>query len=193
MAKLFRNCVMVILILILLLLIFILTLEIGIRNYPPPAEPPKERVFIACDSNLYPPDPAKLTLLEKLVEKRRQNIIPSKEELENAMYLVPNRDMIGINGVYCNEMIFVSERLPTVARYYVARHELEHLFQAAGVAGDYQDHELSANWVAASEYPLGLFQTVVSSLVGSYQLSPSFWVFLLNGWHLFKFYFLGLS
>ena len=175
----------------LVLGVLILALEISTRRLNPSQEPPRPPKFLACDTTRYPPDQEKIAFLAVLVEKQLQGLPITQEDLDRSMYLVPNHDMVGINGLFCNGMIIISERLPIGARYYVARHELEHLFQSAGVAADYQDMEFSAHWVATREFPLGLIHTVISSLVGAYQLSPSTWAFLVNIWVMFKFYFLG--
>ena len=193
MEKALKLLLKILLIITLVLGVLILALELSSRRLNPSQEPPRPRVLLACDPARYPPDPDKIEFLAALVEKKRQGSFITREDLDRAMYLVPDADMEGINGVFCSGMIFISERLPHGARYYVARHELEHLFQSAGVAADYRDMEFSAHWVAAQEHPLGLIQTVISSLVGAYQLSPSLWAFLINIWVVFKFYFLGWS
>jgi hypothetical protein len=170
----------------------ILALEISSRRLNPTQEPPRPPEFLACDTNRYPPDQEKIDFLAVLVEKQLQGLPITQEDLDRSMYLVPNHDMVGINGLFCNGMIYISDRLKQGARYYVARHELEHVFQAQGLSGDCGDQESCAHWTAAKEYPLGLIQTVVSSIVGAYRLSPSLWAFLVNNWVMFKFYFLGL-
>jgi len=191
MEKALKLLFKILLVFTLVLGVLIMALEISSRRLNPTQEPPRPPEFLACDTNRYPPDQEKIDFLAVLVEKQLQGLPITQEDLDRSMYLVPNHDMVGINGLFCNGMIIISERLPIGARYYVARHELEHLFQSAGVAVDYQDMEFSAHWVATREFPLGLIHTVISSLVGAYQLSPSTWAFLVNIWVMFKFYFLG--
>ncbi len=171
----------------------ILALETSSQRLLSNQEPPRAQAYLACDPTLNPPDQDKITFLTALGEKYREGISITRDDLDQALILVPAGDMVGLNGVYCNGMIFISDRLKQGARYYVARHELEHVFQAQGLSGDCGDQESCAHWTAAREYPLGLIQTVVSSLVGAYRLSPSLWTFLVNNWVMFKCYFLGLG
>jgi hypothetical protein len=192
MEKALKLLFKILLVFTLVLGVLILALEISSRRLNPTQEPPRPPEFLACDTNRYPPDQEKIDFLAVLVEKQLQGLPITQEDLDRSMYLVPNHDMVGINGLFCNGMIYISDRLKQGARYYVARHELEHVFQAQGLSGDCGDQESCAHWTAAKEYPLGLIQTVVSSIVGAYRLSPSLWAFLVNNWVMFKFYFLGL-
>jgi hypothetical protein len=143
-----------------------------------------------CDPTIYPPDPEKLAALESALEVRRQGRRITPDELEGVLVAAPQADLPYRNGVFCNGMVYISQRLSPPARRYVARHELEHYFQFQGLDGGCQDWELCANWEAAREYPWGLLTTITSSLVEAFRLSPSFWDFLFNAWFAFKFYFL---
>ena len=117
-------------------------------------------------------------------------LIEAFPQLEEVLIDVPLEDMPYMNGVFCNGMVYVSQRLSPSSRLYVARHELEHYFQSQGVVGDCEDWELCATWVAAREYPWGFITTITSSLKEAYRLSPSFWDFLFSSWKLFKIYLL---
>ena len=169
----------------------ILYLELGSRRYydgvveqislPPAA---------ICNPELYPPDPAKLAALETLLEVYRQGKRISSDDLERAQIVVPQMDMPYRNGTFCNGMIFISQRLSSSARRYVARHELEHYFQFQGLDGGCRDWELCATWQAAREYPWGFITTISSSLAESYRLSPGLKDFLFSSWTIFKIYLL---
>lgn len=178
-------------ILLALAISLILFLEIGSRLYYggvpdkislPPA--------VVCDPAIYPPDPEKAAALESLLEVRRQGMRITPSQLEEILIAVPQEDMPSMNGVFCNEMVYISQRLSSSARRYVARHELEHYFQFQGLDEDCQDWELCATWRAAREYPWGLLTTITSSLRESLRLSPSFWDFLFGSWTIFKIYLL---
>lgn len=165
----------------------ILFLELGSRLYREPDQnfPPAERVV--CDLDRYPPDEGKLAAIQKLVGKKARGEKITREDLDRALISAPQEHMPYLNGVVCNQMIFVSSRLPESARYYVARHELEHVFQGHGMNGDCQDLELCATWAAGWEFPFGLLRTITSSLREAYRISPSFWSFLFGSWKVFKF------
>ena len=168
----------------------ILFLELGSRLY---YENPQE-VFTqppapVCDPIQYPPDPAKLAALEDLLEVSRQGRRVTREELEDVLVAAPQEDMPSMNGVFCSGMVIVSQRLSPSARYYVARHELEHYFQIQGLNADCEDWELCATWGAAREYPWGFITTITSSLWESAR-STSFWSFLFGSWEIFKVYLL---
>jgi len=139
-----------------------------------------------CDLDRYPLDEGKTLVIQELVGKKARGEKITREDLDRALISAPQDDMPGLNGVVCNQMIFVSSRLPESARYYVARHELEHVFQQQGMDGDCQDWELCATWAAAWEFPLGLLRTITSSLREAYRISPSLWSFLFSSWRVFK-------
>jgi len=169
----------------------ILFFELGSRLY---FEGDMETISVpspaVCDPAIYPPDPDKLAALEDTQETRRLGDRITPVQLESVLVAAPQEDMPGINGVYCNGMVYISQRLAPSARRYVARHELEHYFQFQGLDEDCQDWELCATWGAAREYPWGLLTTITSSLRESLRLSPSFWDFLFGSWTIFKIYLL---
>ncbi len=176
---------------LILLGAFVLFLEIGSRRYVKNRVPRGSIEFEVCDESKYPVDEEKIRILEALVEARREGRDITQEDLGAALIVVREEDMARINGVYCNGLIYISEALPERAMYYVARHELEHVFQHKGVTRGCENDEYCANWIAGSEYPLGLLQTIFSSLVRAYRLYPSLWAFLFGSWRIFKVYFLG--
>ena len=145
---------------------------------------------VVCDPDIYPPDPEKLAALDSLLEVRRQGRRITPDELEGALVAAPQADLPYRNGVFCNGMVYISQRLAAPARRYVARHELEHYFQYQGLDGGCQDWELCATWEAAREYPWGFLTTITSSLWASFRNSPSVWDFLFGSWTIFKIYLL---
>ncbi len=185
------NCAGVFLLAGLLLVVgFVSYLEIGSQRYTRDMPVRARGPIAVCDTARYAVDPDKQAAIDHLVEKRRAGEPITRTDLDRAMIVIKQEEMRGINGVYCSELIFVSSRLPGPARYYVARHELEHAFQHFGAADPCQDDELCANWIAGREYPLGLLQTITSSLAAATKLYPSFQEFLFGSWAIFKFYFL---
>jgi hypothetical protein len=178
-------------ILLAFLVSFILFLEIGSRLYYdgvpeaislPPA--------VVCDPAVYPPNSKKLAALERLQSVYLQGTRITPAQLEEILVAAPQEDMPNMNGVFCNGMVYVSQRLSPSARYYVARHELEHYFQIQGIDEDCQDWELCATWEAAREYPWGFVTTITSSLWESFRLSSSLGDFLFGAWTIFKIYLL---
>ena len=165
----------------------ILFLELGSRWYREPEGdfPAPERAV--CDLDRYPLNEGKTLVIQELVGKKARGEKITREDLDRALISAPQDQMPYLNGVVCNQMIFVSSRLPESARYYVARHELEHVFQQQGMDNDCQDWELCATWAAAWEFPLGLLRTISSSLREAYRISPSLWSFLFSSWRVFKF------
>jgi hypothetical protein len=169
-----KNRWLTCLVLVLLLaLSFILYLELGSRLYfgrqtiedPGPAAPAP-----VCDLEHYPPDPRKGAVLEELIQIRSRGD--------------------GITPLDLDRAITLSQRLEGPARYYVARHELEHVFQQAGLDPQCRDRELCATWKAAAEYPLGLVAAIGSSLREAYRSYPSMQEFLFGSWLVFKYYLL---
>jgi hypothetical protein len=184
-----RTCLALFLFLAFLLLTSsLILLELGSRWYTssgPDLEAPE---ILVCHTDYYPVNPEKVALLEDLVEKDQAGLKITSVELENAALIASEEDMIGLNGIVCNEMIIVSSRLKGAALSYVIRHELEHIYQMAGLRPDCEDWELCATWIAAAEYPGGFIATIISSLVEAYRLSDSIWEFLFSSWSIFKLY-----
>jgi len=181
-----------ILVIIFVSVVFVLYLELGSRKYVQEMPDRECPLRVVCDLTRYPVNQEKIRILNGLVQKRQEGVAVTREDLDRAMILVPEEDMIALNGIYCNDQIYVSRRLPEAARYYVARHELEHVFQNYQVGEVCEDPEFCANCVAGREYPFGLLQTITSSLVAAYRLSPSLEDFLFSAWLTFKAYFLAL-
>ena len=120
----------------------------------------------ACSNRLYTEDANAGIYINELTEKYSQGISPSPEELEKAVIEVDRDTIGGANGVYCSGMAFVSSDLPAQAELYVRRHELEHAFQFR-LQMDEQNYKSAANYVAAKEYPVGMVETTVFSVIKS--------------------------
>ncbi len=186
-----RKLTRIVLILLALFVGSIVFLELGSRWYfKEEVETVSVPPAVVCDPDLYPPDPEKLEALDNLQEAYRQGDRITPAQLEGVLIAIPQDDMPYMNGVFCNGMVYISQRLSPPARRYVARHELEHYFQFQGLDNDCQDWELCATWKAAREYPWGFLSTITSSLWASFRLSPSFWDFLFGSWNIFKIYLL---
>ncbi len=131
-------------------------------------------------------------LIDEIIEKRSVGESVTKDEYREAMdllvYEVPPEQLGNVNGVVCREgLAFVSDSLPNQTKIYVARHELEHLFQTTR-----ENQELEANIAAGKEYPIGLISTIVSSLIAA-KSQLSWCCFLKSSWFAFKLYFLGIA
>lgn len=137
-------------------------------------------------------DPEQQQLIDEIMEKQNVGELITKEEYRSAMdllvYEVPPELLGNVNGVMCRGGVaFVRDSLPKQAKRYVARHELEHLFQTTR-----ENQEVEANIAAGKEYPIGLISTVVSSLIEAKSKLP--WCcFLKSSWFAFKLYFLGID
>lgn len=137
-------------------------------------------------------DPEQQQLIDEIMEKRSAGESIAKEEYRSAMdllvYEAPPELLGNVNGVVCRGSVaFVRDSLPEQARNFVARHELEHLFQTSR-----ENQEVSANIAAGKEYPSGLLSTIVSSLVEA-KSKLSWCCFLKSSWFAFKLYFLGVD
>jgi len=131
-------------------------------------------------------------LIDEIIEKRSVGESVTKDEYREAMdllvYEVPPEQLNHVNGVVCREGVaFVSDSLPKQAKIYVARHELEHLFQTTS-----ENQEIDANIAAGKEYPTGLLSTIISSLIEA-KSKLSWCCFLRSSWYAFKVYFLGID
>ena len=125
----------------------------------------------------------------ELSEQYRQGISPSREELEKAV-IETDRDSIGgANGVYCSGVAFVSDDLPAQAELYVRRHELEHAFQFRLQIVE-QNYESAANYAAAKEYPVGMVETTIFSVIKARDHFDSTTCYIVTLWETFKIYFL---
>jgi hypothetical protein len=188
MVKSLKSCSVLLVILIILFLAVIIFLELGsswyIRSTPSSSAPE----ILVCHLDYYPANEGKISILAELVQKHESGEKITGHDLEGSVILAPQEDMPGLNGIVCNGMIIVSSRLQGSARLYIIRHELEHVFQMAGLEPECEDEELCATWAAAWEYPLGFVFAIISSLKEAYRISPSFWDFLFSSWYIFKVY-----
>ena len=190
MAKSLKSCSILLIIILVLFLATFIFLELGsswyIRTTPSSSVPE----ILVCHLDYYPVIESKISILAELSQKHQRGEKITGYELEDAVVLAPQVDMPSLNGIVCNGMIIVSSRLQGSARLYVIRHELEHVFQMAGLEPECQDTELCATWAAAREFPLGFIFAIYSSLIEAYRISPSFWEFLFSSWYIFKVYLL---
>lgn len=180
----------VILFVILLCFIFISYLENGRYNNSCEKEYYSTRVVV-CELIYYPTDHNKLNIIRKLIKKKENGLNPTPDELLSAVTFAPYQYMEGLNGIFCNDNIIISDKLSKEAKLFVSRHELEHAFQWAGVA-DYctRGSENCAVISAATEYPSGFIETVVSSLITAYNEMPDKQCFLFSSWDVFRTYIL---
>lgn len=143
----------------------------------------------ACDLRLYTNDMQNQELLVSLTEQYGQGIVPTKAELQKAVFEIAREFIGGNNGLVCNGVAFVSNDLPDEAKLFVKRHELEHVFQNL-LQRQEKNPEFSANLAAAKEYPKGLVSTTIFSIVKSRVSYPSFVCYMIGLWRIFKIYFL---
>jgi hypothetical protein len=185
-----KSCTAAFIMLAIILVTLVVFLELGsnwyIQSHPTSEAPP----ILVCHLDYYPVDQKKTESLAELLDKYKKGEKISTRELDQVALLASQGDMPGLNGIVCNGMIIVSDRLVGSARIYVIRHELEHIFQMEGLETDCQDDELCATWAAARVYPVGFIAAVISSLIEAYQETSSIWEFLFSSWYLFKIYLL---
>lgn len=174
---------------ILCIAAFIVFLEIGSKNYVCPITEQDVSEALVCNPNSYPVDQAKARAIQVLFESKRQGREPSREDLDRVINLVSAADMPGLNGVECgNGMIFIRDNLGNEARYFVARHELEHAFRSLGMSRECSKEEYCATISAARVYPVGFIETIFASLYASFKASPTVWCFLFGSWKIFRSY-----
>ncbi len=190
MVKWLKSCFIILVLLLMLVVVGIIFLDLGsnwyIRSTPTSTAPE----ILVCHLDYYPRNEAKIQLLAELVRNFEGGVKIENDALDQVVVLAPQADMPGLNGIVCNGMIIVSSRLEGPARYYVIRHELEHVFQMEGLRAGCQDWELCATWAAVPEHPVGFILAIISSLQEAYRLSPTVWDFLFSSWYVFKVYFL---
>ena len=145
-----------------------------------------------CDKHLYADDANVKNYLNELSGKYKQGISPTPEELEKAVIKVTRDSIGGANGMYCNGVAFVSNDLPMQAELYVRRHELEHAFQYV-LQMEVANPESAANYTAAKEYPIGMIETVIVSIMKGKSHFSSTTCYLIALWETFKRYFLPLA
>jgi hypothetical protein len=150
------------------------------------------RSMPACSNNLYTDDSNTRNYLNELSEKYSQGISPSPEELEKAVIEVDRDSIGGANGVYCGGVAFVSNDLSVQAELYVRRHELEHVLQFM-LQMEEQNYESAANYAAAKEYPIGMIETVIFSVIKARDHFDSTTCYLVTLWKIFKIYFLPFA
>jgi hypothetical protein len=174
------------------LVVSIMFLEIGSQYYQCPDTGQNNADVLACHSSHYPVDPEQMQMIQALSEAQRQGTEASKKELDQIINLVKYEEMGGLNGVACgNGMLFVRDNLSEEAKYFVARHELEHAFRWKGVNLECSKEEYCATMIAAKIYPVGFIETILSSLYLSASESPTVWCFLFGSWRIFREYILG--
>jgi hypothetical protein len=165
-------------------------MEIGSKYYKCPAGGSPRRRLV-CDP-IYPVDQNKAQSLQAIMELKQQGIEPSRQDLDEAIYLAKYEEMGGMNGTVCPmDMIFVRDNLGGEGKYFVARHELEHVFIRNGMNQDCKKEEYCATMSAARSYPVGFIETILSSLSISAKESPTVWCFLFGSWSIFREYILG--
>ena len=147
---------------------------------------------LACAQVKAYPDVTRSSLWATVLERRRHGKLPSREETFHLVILVPRQQIAGYNGLACNGHAFVSDDLPPAAREFVARHELEHLFQH-----DLHLHphnlEWAANRAAFRAQPWGGIQTTFLSATYRLRHKPddlSWPCAFVSLWRVFKQYFL---
>ncbi len=167
-------------------LVLIHILEFGSRYYQCPWPDPGFETRV-CNISDFPVDEYKIQLIQELVERERQGIKPSRSGLLKAAIFVNYEEIYGLNGIVCNGMFFVRDNLPDEGKLFVARHELEHIFQDNGINhGCYEiQFESCATSEAAKEYPVGFIEAILSSLILAFQESPTIWCFLFGSWFVF--------
>lgn len=174
------------------ILIGILFLETGSKFYQCPGRAKNFNSILVCDPGHYPVDAEQMQTIQILGEAERQGNEPSREDLDRVINFVDYEEMPGLNGVACgNGMLFVRDNLSGEARYFVARHELEHAFRSNGGNPDCSKEEYCATMRAARIYPIGFIETIYSSLAIGARESPTIWCFLFGSWRVFRAYILG--
>jgi len=174
---------------IFLFAIFIFYLEEGSKTYV--CEVEKRSCYLkVCDTQYYPIDQNKIKKINELIELKNADIEPSRIQLMEAITIAPYSDMEGVNGVFCNNSIFVRDNLSYEGQLFVARHELSHAFQSALLGESCTNNESCATINSAISYPMGFIETVISSLVISFNDSTDKQCFLFGSWKIFRYYIL---
>ncbi|NCO44461.1 hypothetical protein GW888_00070 [Candidatus Wolfebacteria bacterium] len=128
--------------------------------------------------------------LIRLQQKRLAGEKISKQEyrlIAEKLILEKDPELMGCyNGVVCGESGFVRKDLPSNAKIFVKRHELEHLLQT----GEERNSEFAANLAAGREYPLGFLQTIFFSIWNRARYYDSPVCYIISLWKTFKVYFL---
>jgi hypothetical protein len=129
-----------------------------------------------------------MEIITKLIQMKGKGLNPTREELLSAVTFVQSKDMEGVNGVFCNNSIYIRNNLSNEAKLFVSRHELDHAFQRAGLENDCSQTEYCAVKYAAIEYPIGFLETIISSLITAYNDMPDKQCFLFSSWDIFRTY-----
>jgi hypothetical protein len=147
-----------------------------------------EYVYV-YNSNYYPFNQQNYERINELIRMKRLGIEPSREELLNSVIIVPYEDMKGVNGTYYHKNIYIRDNLSENAKAFVARHELDHVFQE-NIIDYYCDNneEYCATMNAAKYYPIGLLETITSSLITAYDNYPDKQCFFFGSWKIFRYY-----
>jgi len=171
------------------LLVFttILGLEILEEFYDCSSEPVCVPVSI-CDANQFPPDLYRIALIGELKKQYSRNGDLSEAEYKIALeQVIIEYDPKYGNpyGIVCNDMLFVRQDMPLLAKQYVKQHELLH-----ALAPEIYDTEAKVNWAASKKHPLGLISTILFALQDGRKYFSSPQCYLVVGWKTFKLYFL---
>jgi hypothetical protein len=143
-----------------------------------------------CESVYYSINAEKADNINELIRNKAQGRDPGREELLAASNLAPYEDMHGVNGVFSNNSIYIRSPPSDEGKVFVARHELDHAFQTAHVGDECANKEYCATMHAASEYPSGFVDTVISSLIMACDSTADKQCFLFNSWRIFRYYIL---
>ena len=162
-------------------------LELGSRFYDCPDTGQPVQQVVVCNAGYDPASQGKLQSIQAIVAARLHGSEPTSDELMGAVELVNYEDMPGFNGLACSDgMIFVRNSLGRQGRYFVARHELEHIFMRNGTDPACSNPEYCATMAAVRIYPLGFLETILSSIYLSASESPTIWCFLFGSWSIFR-------
>ena len=174
------------------IIVVVAFLDTGSRYYKCPVTDQQPRNVLVCNLNYYSVNQNKIQTIQTIIELKQQGIEPSREDLDQAINSVKYEDMPGLNGIVCgSDMIFVRDNLSDEGKYFVARHELEHVFIRNGMNKECNKEEYCATMSAAKIYPVGSIETILSSLYISVQESPTVWCFLFGSWNIFRAYILA--
>jgi hypothetical protein len=166
---------------------FAIFLEIGSRHYRCQITDQNPQAVLVCDPDHFPISQSKSQAIQNIIESKQQGIEPSRKDLDRAVNIEKYENMPGFNGVACGDgMIFIRHDLGDEAKYFVARHELEHIFIRHGMNSECDSEEYCATIIAAKVYPAGFVSTIISSLSLSAKESPTVWCFLFGSWKIFK-------
>jgi hypothetical protein len=167
-------------------------LEIGSRYYRCPETGRSYAGSSVCDPRHHPVDQNRIQAILTVIKSGKPGLEPSRADLDRIITLTKYEEMPGLNGILCpSGMIFVRDNLSSEAKYFVARHELQHVYSEHGMNTQCGKEEYCATMSAARVYPLGFVETILSSLSVSFNESRTVWCFLFGSWNIFKIYLLA--